>query len=103
MGDVMADKKEGWGKITTADEAKMRAEWPSNFQAEEKRYVLGVQPQLASDNQDGLVKIQLQNPKREWVAIHVPLADAMYLLGLLQTLQEATGAEIPIEPPSKQS
>jgi hypothetical protein len=95
--------KEGWGKITAEDEAKMKAGWPSDFPAEEKRYVLGIQPQLAPDHQDGLVKIQLQNPKREWVAVHVTLADAMYLLGLLQTLQEATGAEIPIESPSKQS
>lgn len=95
----MSDKKEGWGEITDEVFANMNANWPSDFPAEQMRRVRGVRFEPGQKAPEPVVQVSLQGHNNSLEQFHLPLADAMYLLGALQEFQKRTGAEIPVDPP----
>ena len=58
------------------------------------RFVYGLAPQ------EPVVELRLQDGNAVFQTLHIPLPDAMYLLGALQHVREETEAEIPSEPPA---
>nr|WP_176024867.1 hypothetical protein [Brucella pseudintermedia] len=97
----MSDKKEGWGEITGAVFSSLKKNWPSDFRAEQMRRVRGVRFEPGQTAPEPVVQVSLQGQNNSLEQFHVPLADAMYLLGALQEFQKLTGAEIPDNPPSQ--
>lgn len=96
----MSDKKEGWGEITDAVFSSLKKNWPSDFPAEQMRRVRGVRFEPGQTAPEPVVQVSLQGQNNSLEQFHVPLADAMYLLGALQEFQKLTGSEIPDNPPS---
>ncbi|PYE86653.1 hypothetical protein [Phyllobacterium leguminum] len=66
---------------------------------DEKKHVLGFRFVYGLAPQEPMIEIRLQDGSSAIQTFHIPLPDAMYLLGALQHVQQETEAEIPVEPP----
>lgn len=65
----------------------------------EKKHVLGFRFVYGLAPQEPMIEIRLGDRNSVAQTFHIPLPDAMYLLGALQHVQQETEAEIPAEPP----
>ncbi|GAB1580878.1 MULTISPECIES: hypothetical protein [Phyllobacteriaceae] len=72
---------------------------PADLPEEERKHVLGFRFVYGLAPQEPMVQICLGDKNSESQTFHVPLPDAMYLLGALQHVQQETEAEIPGAPP----
>ncbi|GGA79113.1 hypothetical protein GCM10011491_02950 [Brucella endophytica] len=66
----------------------------------EKRHVVGFRFVYGLAPQEPMIELQLRDRDSGFQTFHIPLPDAMYLLGALQHVQQETEAEIPLEPPA---
>ncbi|PRD41005.1 hypothetical protein C5748_23780 [Phyllobacterium phragmitis] len=96
----MPEKENRWGNATNTVVTPRIDGGPADLPDEERKHVTGFRFVYGLAPQEPVVQVRLGDQNSGFQTFHIPLPDAMYLLGALQHVQQETEAEIPSDPPA---